>query len=103
MKPELVPGLLAISKKGRDKGRPFVVLCELDADFVSVADGGLRGLSRPKKKRRKHLLPTRHEMPAFCALRDAQKLTDQDLRGFLRQHQSEPDLPQVKETMFVQE
>ena len=52
------PGCVVRSLAGRDEGRLFIVVSELDQDYVLVADGGLRGVSRPKKKRRKHLRPT---------------------------------------------
>ena len=83
MKPELFGGIAAISRAGRDKGRPYVVLYELDANFVMVADGGNRKIERPKKKRRKHLLPTRHEMPEFSARLEGKTLRDQEIRSFL--------------------
>ncbi len=83
MKPELTGGIAAISQAGRDKGRPYVVLYELDADFVMVCDGGIRTMDRPKKKRRKHLLPTRHEMPDFASRLNGKTLRDQEIRSFL--------------------
>ena len=51
-------GSVVISKAGRDQGRPFVVMQEIDNDFVMVCNGALRGVEHLKKKRRKHLKPT---------------------------------------------
>ena len=51
-------GSIVESKAGRDAGRLFIVVEEVDADFVMIANGGLRKLDRLKKKRRKHLKPT---------------------------------------------
>lgn len=51
-------GSVVISRAGRDAGRPFLVIRELDQDFVLIADGGLRTMDRPKKKKRRHLKPT---------------------------------------------
>ena len=51
-------GSVVISKAGRDRGRLFVVVSEIDADFVNVANGKLRGMEHLKKKRRKHLKTT---------------------------------------------
>ena len=51
-------GCVVESLAGRDQGRLFVVIQELDSDFVMVANGKLRGMDRLKKKRRKHLKPT---------------------------------------------
>lgn len=54
----LHPGDIATSLAGRDRGRCFVVMTELDDDYVLIADGGLRTVDRPKKKKRKHLKAT---------------------------------------------
>ena len=51
-------GSVVKSLAGRDEGRLFIVIQEVDADFVMVANGKLRGMDRLKKKRRKHLKPT---------------------------------------------
>ena len=45
---------IVISLSGRDKGRLFIV-CDTDANFVYLADGRLRRIESPKKKRRKHV------------------------------------------------
>ncbi len=42
-------GRIVVSKAGRDQGRRFVVLEEIDRDFVLVADGKLRTMERPKR------------------------------------------------------
>lgn len=65
-RPPLTPGRIALSLAGRDRGRLFVVIQELDEDFVLICDGDLRGMARPKKKRRKHLRATASvmELPA---------------------------------------
>ena len=51
-------GSIVRSLAGRDEGRLFIIVEEIDDDFVMVANGILRGMERPKKKRRKHLKPT---------------------------------------------
>ena len=65
MKPEIQPGRVVFSKKGRDKGRYFVVLYMVDADFVMMTDGDTRKLDHQKKKRRKHLCACPFEAPAL--------------------------------------
>ena len=50
-KRELQPGCVVRSKAGRDEGRYFIVL-SLDGDeFAWVADGDLRKVEKPKRKR----------------------------------------------------
>ena len=87
MKPEILPGSVVFSKKGRDKGRVFVVLLSLDADFVMIADGDTRKLVRPKKKRRRHLTALPAEHPELIALYELKRLKDADLRKALKADQ----------------
>lgn len=48
----------ALSIAGRDKGRVFaVVALSEQPDYVMIADGRLRTLQKPKKKKVKHLRP----------------------------------------------
>ena len=51
-------GAIVVSRMGRDEGRSFVVVQEVDEDFVMLADGRLRTMDHLKKKRRKHLKTT---------------------------------------------
>ena len=83
MKPPILPGYAVFSKKGRDKGRYFVVLYSVDADFVMMADGDTRKLDHLKKKRRKHLAACPHEFPELIALYQQGKLKDSDIRQAL--------------------
>jgi ribosomal protein L14E/L6E/L27E len=52
---EVTIGQFVKSKAGRDKDRVFIVVDIVDDLYVLVADGDLRKLERPKKKKRKHL------------------------------------------------
>ena len=72
-------GEIVLSKAGRDRGRAFVVTAVLDGDYVLLADGRLRTLERPKKKKRRHLLraSTEARMELHAHLLDA------DIRKFL--------------------
>jgi len=47
-------GRAVLSKAGRDAGRQFVTL-RVEGDFAYVADGKLRKVEKPKKKKRMHL------------------------------------------------
>lgn len=60
-----------------------MVLCEVDADFVLVADGELRKLAKPKRKRRKHLVATSRELPGILSRYEDGRLSDSDLRKAL--------------------
>ncbi len=85
MKAEIFRGSVVFSKKGRDKGRVFVVLYSLDADYVMICDGDLRKLDHPKKKKRLHLSSLPVTLPAITALADEGQLKDSDVRKALAQ------------------
>lgn len=52
---DITIGQVLKSKAGRDKGRVFLVLDIIDAQYVSIVDGDLRKLDNPKRKKIKHL------------------------------------------------
>lgn len=53
---EPVIGQLCRSRAGRDYGRYFIVVgLSGEKDYVLIADGRLRHLDRPKKKKLRHL------------------------------------------------
>ena len=56
MNEPLMIGGIVRSRAGRDRGRAFVILEILDEQYVLLADGKLRTIERPKKKKRRHLL-----------------------------------------------
>ncbi|MGI6005169.1 MAG: RNA-binding protein [Christensenellales bacterium] len=56
-KPAFQIGRVVESRAGRDKGRLLVVIAVLDDDYVHIADGDLRKVASPKRKKRKHLRP----------------------------------------------
>ena len=81
-------GSVVISKAGRDQGRLFLVVEEVDADFVMVANGALRKLDRLKKKRRKHLKPTGRIVPELRdRLVNGPAVQDHELRAWLSEEE----------------
>lgn len=81
-------GSVVISKAGRDEGRLFLVVAEVDADFVLVANGRLRGMNRLKKKRRKHLKPTGVVVNALRErLSAGLPVEDHELRSWLNEEE----------------
>jgi len=52
---EISIGQVVSSKSGRDKDRLFLVIDILDDKYVLIADGDLRKIEKPKKKKVKHL------------------------------------------------
>lgn len=48
-------GSVVMSKAGHDEGGLFVVIKVCDSDYVLIADGKVRTLDKPKRKKIKHL------------------------------------------------
>lgn len=51
---ESLVGRFATSKAGHDKTQLYVIVAE-EGDFVSLCDGRLKTIDKPKKKRKKHV------------------------------------------------
>ena len=74
-------GSVVTSRAGRDAGRPFLVIRELDQEYVLIADGGLRTMDRPKKKKRRHLKPTgRVDTHLREKLMGGEQISDEEIR-----------------------
>jgi ribosomal protein L14E/L6E/L27E len=48
-------GQFVRSKAGRDRDRVFIVMKIVDEKYVLIADGDLRRIEKPKKKKIRHL------------------------------------------------
>ena len=81
-------GCIVRSLAGRDQGRLFVVIQEIDQDFVFVANGKLRGMDRLKKKRRKHLKTTGAVVEELRArLAAGETVEDHEIRSWLKKEE----------------
>jgi ribosomal protein L14E/L6E/L27E len=74
-------GRVVFSKKGRDKGLPFVVMAVKDG-YVYLADGKLRLINKPKKKKLMHVQPTNTVVD--LAPFSQRGLQDADIRKLLK-------------------
>ncbi len=79
-------GRVVISTQGRDKGRPFLVLENLGKDLVTIPDGLVHPLERPKKKKTRHL----HAKPIMVNLNTVRpeggQIQNSDIRRSLEQN-----------------
>ena len=55
------------STQGRDAGKIFIVVGTVDENHVLIADGDIRPIGKPKKKKVKHLIP---KQELFSSLRE---------------------------------
>lgn len=81
----LEPGSVVLSKAGRDSGKYFLVVGAVDENYVLLADGGLRRLAKPKKKKIKHVAQTPHILEGIGnKLKEGKKVFDAEIRSALK-------------------
>lgn len=81
------------SKAGRDKNHVFVVLEIIDHEYVLLADGDVRRVERPKKKKSKHLFEFNQVSEVVREkIKDDKKLTNLMIRKEIEKF----DLNQIK-------
>ena len=68
---DFVKGQLVRSLAGRDKTRTFAVMA-VEGQMLSLADGSLRKISRPKAKKIRHVAPTATVLQDECLANDKQ-------------------------------
>jgi len=77
-------GQVILSKAGRDAGKKFIIVGIIDKSWVLVADGDLRRIEKPKKKRLKHIELTEEILPSLSEkLRNELKVTNSEIRKSL--------------------
>ena len=80
-------GQVVRSLAGRDKGQYMVVIEVVDDQFICIANGKLRKVNNPKKKKVKHLAKTNH---IATDIRDkilnGQKITNAEIRKILESY-----------------
>jgi large subunit ribosomal protein L14e len=77
-------GQVVCSKAGRDAGKVFMVVGIIDDMNVLISDGDLRRIEKPKKKKVKHLEPTKDISLALGQkLENKLKVSNSDMRKAL--------------------
>ncbi|MDR1539253.1 MAG: RNA-binding protein [Clostridiales bacterium] len=76
-------GGIVFSKRGRDKGKAFVVV-SIEGRYLYLADGKLRKIEKPKKKKAAHAQNTRSvSMEARTKILEG-AISDSDLKKVLK-------------------
>lgn len=81
-------GRVAISKSGRDQGRAFLIVEIIEEPYVLIADGALRRLKKPKRKKLRHLELQSIVLESIGEkLKQGSKVFDAELRSALKNTQ----------------
>jgi len=78
MQQSINEGDFVVSLAGRDRGRTFIVTKDCGDGYVLIADGKLRKVEKPKRKKQKHLAPAGGSCP------DTAKLTNRKASAEIR-------------------
>lgn len=83
-KNELSLGQFCISKRGRDKGKIYIVYEIVDEDYILLVNGRERKIENPKKKNRRHLQKVNSWIDDFNILKKENKLDDIKIKRFIK-------------------
>lgn len=86
----IVPGMFARSKAGHDKGSLYLIV-KAEPEYVYLADGRRRPLSKPKKKKWKHIQIIK-QMPEHWNL---DQKNDDDIKRAIKQYEAKPAEPKI--------
>ncbi|MFY9381587.1 MAG: KOW domain-containing RNA-binding protein [Eubacteriales bacterium] len=85
-------GEVVLSLRGRDSKRRFVIIgAAAEVGYVYVADGRLRKVESPKKKKRKHLLTEGMATPEIVDAIRCGSITNKKLWKFIRSSSNDTD------------
>lgn len=77
---EMKKGMVVKSLAGHDKTQLFVIL-DVDDEYVYLADGKLRTINKPKRKKRKHVQQTNYIDEAIS---QSERIEDSSIRKLLK-------------------
>jgi large subunit ribosomal protein L14e len=77
-------GCVVVSTAGRDFGKLFIVLDIIDENYCLIADGKLRRVQNPKKKKMKHVrFVCENSLPIFDKIMSGADINDAEIRKAL--------------------
>ncbi|WP_294370967.1 hypothetical protein [uncultured Clostridium sp.] len=78
-------GKVVLSKAGRDMNHLYVVVRQIDNDYVLLANGDTKSINMPKKKKIKHLIILENiDEELLSSIRSCDKSTDLKIKRFLK-------------------
>ena len=86
-------GRFAISKAGHDKSQIYVIIGE-DAEFVTLCDGRLKTVDKPKRKRKKHIQMMKRTVDAALLKRlyDKDKVLDEEIKYEIKHYNNQKQI-----------
>ena len=82
-RPPVRVGAVVLSTAGRDEGRCFVALQQLDEQYMLISDGRTHKVEHPKKKKLKHLKLVREPLPEIVERLSSDSTENHEIRKWL--------------------
>ena len=93
---EIKVGDVVLSRMGRDQGRYFLVTSVVNSDYVTVADGEVRKVGKPKLKKKKHLKVEGSNLEVLAEkFLQGKQVFDSELRSALRKFNEQSEVKSV--------
>ena len=80
---DFTQGQLVCSKAGHDKGKIYVIV-NIENEYLYLADGEIRKKDNPKKKKIKHIQPTKYIDEDICKKIAGNNVTDEEIKRVIK-------------------
>lgn len=78
-------GKVVLSKAGRDRNNLYVIVRQINEDYVLLANGNTKSIKVPKKKKLKHLNILEYsDDEIISSIKSCDKSTDLKIKRFLK-------------------
>ena len=84
-------GMLVKSKAGHDQGNYYVIV-DMQSEYLYLADGFLRTLAKPKKKKKMHVQRIDLVFEEIQTKVQNQTLIDEEIKRALKQYKTEKQI-----------
>ncbi len=85
---DLKKGQVVKSISGRDKGKVFLIFEIVDDDMVTIVNGKLRGVEKPKLKKVKHLMVYKDVINGFYDKKLPVSMNNSKIRDLLKSYEA---------------
>lgn len=80
-------GMFATSKAGHDKGKLYIIIKE-EEEYVYLADGRLKPVDAPKKKKKKHIQIIKKTNPnIYSAIEENREISNEEVKRAIKEYE----------------
>ena len=80
-------GMFATSKAGHDKGKLYIIIKEED-EYVYLADGRLKTVDAPKKKKKKHIqIIKKVDSSIYLSIEEKREISNEEVKRAIKEYE----------------